>query len=1051
MLAISQVLSAQEVQVDSSSTISDTVIVSRPPDKGPRATGTILDAATGKPLAGINVTIPGFSAAISDEKGKFSIKIPNNKATLLLSSEGYQSRTAALRGDSDITIKLYEESFDSYYDPATMPTGVRSKNELTSSVASVTPMSWSTGLESPENILQGQALGLSVIRKSGTPNIGSALFLRGMSSLYATNKPLIVVDGMIYDNSDFGGSLISGNYSNPLALIDIKDIDNVTVIKDGSSLYGTKGANGVIIITTARAKQQATKIDFGVFYGMNFAPKRLPVMNAEQHRSYLSDILQTKGLTNQQVGALPYMTDDPQNSNYYRYHSNTDWQNEVLQNGQSQNVYLKVTGGDNIAKYALSMGVLKNDGIITNTNASRYNTRFNADLNLSKRLTASANLSFSYGERQVQNQGMAPKLNPIYAALAKSPFMQIHEVDGKGIVSPNLAGTDTLGFSNPSVIVQKVVGLNKVYRFFGSLTFNYQLTDDIAISSLFGLTNDKVRENFFVPRKGIVSDTLATTTAESRSGSQVKRLFGVYSDSRITYHKTLDRVHDLRAVLGFRYQQQNQEQDYGLGFNSATDELINVNYGLPNLRQVGGDIGKNNWMSTYLSVGYNFDNNFFLNADLAVDGSSRFGKDIKNSPTINSNQYAVLPSIGAAWLISSQQFMRNLPFISFLKLRASYSHTGNDDIGNFTARQYYISQNLLGMQGLVRGNIANPHLQWELNKKSAIGLDMGFMSDRIRLSVDVYRNTTRDMITLEEAPAATGFNYITSNSGGMRTVGIETNLQVRVINHATLKLDVGAGISAYKNRITRLPGNSIITPFAGGAILTEPGKAANLYYGYKTNGVYSTDAEAAADGKSTRRPDGTLAAFKAGDVRFIDVNNDNVIDEKDRQVIGNPNPGVTGSFTTGLNWKRFTLDALFTFTYGNDVYNYVRQQMESGSGYSNQFQSVANRWRGEGQVTNTPKAYWGDPMGNSRFSDRWIEDGSYLRLRTLALSYNVNVKTGFLKYVIVYATANNLFTFSKYLGYDPEFSATESAIGQGVDVGLEPQYKSTQIGVRIGL
>ncbi|MFT3827231.1 MAG: SusC/RagA family TonB-linked outer membrane protein [Chitinophagaceae bacterium] len=1050
-LALTQGLMAQDVKPDSAAAVTDTFVVIKKPETGIRATGTIIDAATNKPLAGINVSVPSFSAAITDEKGRFNIKVPSYKTTLFVNADGFQAKAVPLRGETDVTVNLYEENFDSYYDPATTPTGVRSKNEVTSSVSSINPQGWNNGLETPDNYLQGLANGLTVTRKSGTPNIGSALFMRGMSSLYATNKPLIVVDGMIYDNADFGGSIISNNYNNPMSLIDIKDIDNITVIKDGTSLYGTKGANGVILITTAKAKQLATKIDFGVFYGLNFAPSKLPVMKAEQHRSYLSDMLQTQGFTNQQVAAQPYMTNDPNNANYYRYHAETDWQDEIFQNGKSQNVFLKVTGGDNIAKYALSMGYFKNDGVIRNTDATRYNTRFNADLNLSKKLTANANLSFSYGERNVQNQGNAPKLNPISVALSKSPFMHVHEIDSKGNVSPNLAEVDTLGFSNPATIVQKILGINKVYRFFGSLTFKYQVNNNLSVSSLFGLTNDKVRENFFIPRKGIVKDTLTATTADSRSGSQVKRLFGVYSDTRIAYQKTINRVHDVRAMAGLRYLQQTQEQDYGFGYNSATDELVNVNYGVASLRQVGGDIGKNNWLSTYAAVSYSFDNSIFINADIAVDGSSRFGKQVNNAPTFNGNEYAILPSIGAAWLISSERFMHNIPIISFLKLRASYSHTGNDDIGNFTARQYYVSQNLLGMQGLVRGNIANPHLQWELNKKGNIGLDLGLLSDRIRISVDAYRNSTRDMIIMEDAPAASGFNYVTSNSGGMKTLGIEGNVQVRVINHSSLKLDVGAGITAYKNKITRLPNGPILTQFAGATIITETGKAANLFYGHKTNGVYSTDAEAAADGYSIRRADGTLAAFKGGDIRFTDLNNDHIIDDKDRQVIGNPNPDFTGSFTVGLSWKRFTLDALFTFTCGNDAYNYQRQQLESGATYSNQLESMGNRWRGQGQVTNMPKATWNDPMGNSRFSDRWIEDGSYLRLRSLSISYNLKVKPGFLKYVTVYATATNLFTVSKYLGYDPEFSATESVLGQGVDVGLEPQYRSTQAGVRIGL
>ncbi|OQP62792.1 SusC/RagA family TonB-linked outer membrane protein [Niastella vici] len=1051
-------LAAQDVKSDTTQPASsqDTIIIIKKPAVADslalKATGTILDASTRKPLPGINISVPNFSAAISDENGQFTIKVPSYSTTLQVSSPGFQSKDVPLRGKRSVSVQLFDENFDSYYDPAVTPTGVLPKNEITSAIVSTnTQGAWNRNLETPDNYMQGIASGVTVVRRSGTPNMGSSLFMRGMSSMYATNRPLIVVDGMIYENSDFGGSIINHFYSNPLSLIDIKDIDNITVIKDGSSLYGTKGANGVIMITTAKAKDEATRIDLGVFTGVNFTPKKIPVMTASQYRPYLSDILQSQGMTDEQIKAKPYMTDDPSNPNYYATHYNTDWQDAIFKNGLSQNIYLRVTGGDNIAKYALSMGYLKNQGVIKNTDLARYNTRLNADLNLSKRLTANSNLSFSYGEQNTQHLGLNNNLNPIFVALAKAPFFPIQDVDKDGVESPNLADVDTLGRSNPVTLVNNVLAKNKSYRFFGSLNFNYTINRFLTVSSLFGITHDKVRENFFIPRKGITNDTLQTAVADSRSGSQTKRLFGVFNDTRIRYKNTFKLIHDVEVLAGVRYQQQSQEQDVGYGYNSATDELVNVGYSVPSLRKVGGDIGKNRWMNTYLNVNYGYNNKFFLTAAVSADGSSRFGRSIPNALTVNGNKFSLLPSLHAAWLVTSEAFMNKVPFISMLKLRAGYGFTGNDDIGNYTARQYYVSQNLLGMEGLVRGSIANPQLQWEVNKKASLGFDLGLMHDRLRLSADVYQNRTDKMVVIEKAPTATGFDYITSNSGGMKTEGIELNISGRIINRPLLKWDVSAGIAAYKNRITKLPDDRIITQFADGYILSETGKAANLFYGYKTHGVYSIDAAAAADGFQTQTPAGPMASFKGGDMIFEDVDGNKRIDKGDMQVIGNPNPDFTGMFSSSLTWRRFSFDALFTFSVGNDVYNYMRAQLEAGSSYDNQLPVMANRWRTQGQVTNIPKAVYGDPMGNSRFSDRWIEDGSYLRLRTISISYNVPIRPAFLKYITVYASGNNLVTFTKYLGYDPEFSATEGVLGQGVDIGLEPQFRSVQTGVRIGL
>jgi len=389
--------------------------------------------------------------------------------------------------------------------------------------------------------------------------------------------------------------------------------------------------------------------------------------------------------------------------------------------------------------------------------------------------------------------------------------------------------------------------------------------------------------------------------------------------------------------------------------------------------------------------------------------------------------------------------------IDLLKLRASYSFTGNDDIGNYNNQQLYVSQNLLVMEGLVRGNISNPALQWEQNTKFNIGIDAALLKERLNISVDLYNNKTSKMLIFQPQIVAAGLDTVLTNTGGMQTTGVDLSIGGRIINNRSLKWDLGITLTKYKNKITQLPSDPLYTPFAGAMYITTTGKVANLFYGYKTNGVYSSDADAVKDGLSKQMPNGTIVPFAGGDVRFVDMNGDKIIDDKDRQVIGDPNPDFAGSIVNKLTWKRFTLDLLFTFSKGNDIYNYTRRQLESESGPANQLQSMLNRWRANGQVTSVPKAVWGDPMGNSSFSDRWIEDGSYLRLRHAAISFDVPMKPGFIKYAVVYVSGNNLATFTKYKGYDPEFSATGSIFGQGVDLPVEPLYKSAEIGLRIGL
>lgn len=1014
-------------------------------------TGTITDAATGKPLAGIRLSVTNFSAAITDDNGAFKLTVPSYLSEISITGDGYSSRQISLKGRTQIAVALLDDDAFSFMQPVSMPFQKSAHRNVAASIGNYSVNgAWKRPDETIDGLLQGQVAGLNSIRRSGAPGTGANLFLRGYNSLFGTNKPLIVVDGMIYDVNDYGESIIANNYTNPLALLNTQDIDNVTVLKDAASIYGTKGANGAILITTSKARQQATRIDFGIHTGFNQIPGTLPVMNATDYRTYLAEILQSKGMTAAEIAAQPYMNDAVTSPEYYRYHNNTDWQKKALNQGMNNNYFLKVTGGDNIATYALSLGYMKNEGVIKNTDLKRYNTRFNADFNFSKRFTGAANLSFTYNEQNLKDQGMAYKTAPLFTALIKAPFLTENEVNDKGVRSPNLEDTDILGLSNPTALIESMQAFNKFYRFNGSFMFKYDISKNLSAHTLFGIVYDKVRENIFVPRKGVANDSLSNEVADSRLGTQVKRLFSVFTDTRLQYVKTWNGKHNIATRLGLRYQHNRAEQDFAIGFNSATDELLSVQNGVNALRQIGGGIGEWNWMNTYANFEYGYKEKLFFSLNAAMDGSSRFGKQAADGIAINGSNYALLPSASVAWLVSSEKFMAN-SFINLLKLRASVSKTGNDDIGNYTSRQAYASQNFLGMQGLVRNGIPNPAIQWENNQKINAGLDIATWNERLSISLDFYKNKTTDMLVYEELASVTGFKSILTNTGAMQNTGMELSVNLRVLNTQHFKWDVAANIGTYKNRITKVPGGSFTTDFAGATILTQEGAAANQFYGYVAKGVFSTSAEAANAGLQKRNADGSLSNFMAGDMHFEDMNGDKIINESDRQVIGNPNPDLYGGFSSRVVYKNVELNALFTFSKGNDVFNHLRYRLEAGSGIENQLNSVRNRWRAEGQVTNTPKIAYADPMGNSRFSSRWIEDGSYLRMRSVSVVYHIPLKSdGFIKNASVYMAGNNLLTFTKYLGYDPEFSASPSVFAQGIDAGLDPLYKTITIGAKIG-
>lgn len=1018
--------------------------------KGLPVSGEILDASTGAPLSGINVAVAGFSAAITNDRGQFHIAVPARNMAIAVSAEGYQAKQVALKGRKHVKIMLYQEPFQSAYDEAHLPFGEQS---VASGPYALTTLDmhdkWGRTIdESADDYLQGRIAGLHVTRRSGTPGIGSDLSLRGFNSLFATNQPLIIVDGMPYDNNPYGNSLISGHQYNPLSDIDLKDIDNITVIKDGTSTYGTRGAGGVILITTARAKELATRIDFATYGGFNQVPSLMPVMNAADYRVYLSEVLQSGGFSNDSIQMRPYMMDNS-NPDYYTYHHNTNWQKQAFHTSYNQNYYLKVTGGDNIATYALSLGYLKDAGILENTDLTRSQTRFNADLNLSPKLKASVNLSFTSNQQNLMNQGLASQTNPIYLSQIKAPFLAVHDYDENGIVSPNLADYDVFNVSNPVALLENMQAEDRNYRFFGSAKFEYLFSESLHLETLIGVTFDKVKEDIFIPDAGVVSDTLSKAVTTNQSGSNISRLYNLYNDTHLSYDHIFNYIHHLQASVGFRYSNSRSEDEQGTDYNSATDEFVSVGMGSAALRTVGGSIGHWNWLNNYLHVSYGLLDKYFLTADLAADGSSRFGKQAPDGVHFNGNRYAVSPSVAAAWLLSSEGFLKNAHFIDLLKLRASYGRVGNDDIGNYTAREFYVSQNLLGMEGLVRGSFGNPALEWEAVDKADIGLDISLFHERLSLSLDAYNDRTTHMLTPDSLITATGFSTLSVNNGSMRTRGMDLSVNGRLAN-GPLKWDLGFNLSFYRNKIIRIPSGRMETSYAGATYLTETGRVANLFYGYKTAGIFSSDAEAQQSGLMNVKSDGTLAPFQGGDVRFVDVNGDHLIDDQDRQVIGNPNPKLYGGITTALSWKNWSLDALFSFSEGNDIYNYDRAQLESMDGPENQSSAIVNRWKADGQTASLPRAAWGDPSGNARFSDRWIENGSYLRLRTLSLSYSVPLKTGALKYIHLYATGDNLITWTKYLGYDPEFSAANSLFAQGIDLGLEPEFRHLQLGIRLG-
>lgn len=1025
--------------------------------------GIVRASATGQPIAGASVSIPGIASSITEDDGTFSLQKTQEGAILHIELLGYATQKVSVQGKTEFEIYLHDETFKSAYFTFDTPFG---RQEIITSTASISSVSnensYQRGANNVEDVLQDGALGLNTLIRSGAPGAGGNIFMRGFNSINATSQPLVIIDGVPFENFMIGTTLIAGNVINPLSGLDVKDIESITVLKDATSIYGSRGANGVILINTAKAKGQATVIDFYAYADYSLEPNtKYKMLNGWQSKALLNDIYASSGLyTPNEIQKLPIFDQEKPvehkwgiegNKDYYRYNQNTNWQDEIFRSSFSQNYGISVKGGDDVALYALSVGYKGHDGIIKNSDFSQYNTQFNTQITMNSNIKLNTNVNFSYAERSLMHESESPNYNPMYVSLIKSPFMTTHLYDEKGMLSPNMENADIYDVSNPIGLIDDMTYMkNKNYRFFGNLEGIFKLNNHFNLNAILGITFDKTRENIFLPSQGLHHDMLPSAEVRNQMQASVSRYMQYYGDLRLSYKNIFNDIHSLTGRAGVRYQANDMESDWAKAYNSSNDNLQTVGEGDISLTQKGGQIDTWKWMSYYLNAEYGLKNKYFAALNMALDGSSRFGKEASGLKMFD-NVFGFFPSITSAWMISSEDFMTDIKAIDLLKLRVGYSISGNDDIGNYTSRSVYSSQNFLGYYGFVRANIANTKLKWETSMKLNAGLDVALLNERLSFSFDVYKNKTKDLLMWNSSDGATGLALYAENDGTLENTGIELGINGRIINKKDFKWDMGLNLAHYKNKVTKLSSDSKITAIANGYVQTKVGAPIGQFYGYKTDGVYSTSKTALDDGLSTRNSNGTLSPFMAGDVRFIDLKDDGVIDENDMTVIGDPNPDLYGSITNTFQYKRLKLNTVFTYSIGNDVYNAVRHNLESMNDFRNQTQAVLNRWSYEGQITRMPRANYGDPMGNARFSDRWIEDGSFLRMKSITLSYDFPIKEGFFKGIQAYVTGNNLLTFTKYLGYDPEFSASSNPLYYGIDTGLTPHPRSILFGVKIGL
>lgn len=1011
--------------------------------------GQVLSQATGSPVFGATVRA-GESSVFTNEEGRFELIIQTANDVLVVTGDDFIAREYPLRGRQDVVIELYPRIFGENYKTVELPGGKTKSSKMISSAKTV-DIGLNQAVSADE--LYHSSLGgdIRTISRSGLPGIGSLLFIRGLNSLNAKAHPLLVVDGVIWNDISDVQSIFEGFQSNILMNIDVNDIQSITVLKDGTSLYGSKAANGVVSIKTKRGESAVTKIDLRIMAGMVAEPGNIPMMNADQYRVYASELLQTvsPGML-KTPKFLDFLIENPSDPIYNTYHNETDWSQEVYKRGITQGYNISVNGGDQRALYHFSLGYTSNKGIVKTTEMERISSRFNADINVLDNLSVGMNVGFSNIMRSLLDDGVNFYTSPTYMGYAKSPFLSPYSFTSLGYKAKDYDDADLFGIGNPSSFIAGSQNKYKEYRFNVGFMPVYNINKHWTLSTLFDYSLNKYLEDYFSPMHGSYPRELeGFGMSENTVKNQLIRNTAIFDDTRLSYH-LLKKNFEFKTLLGWRYMTNYLEADYIESHNSGTDN--NTTVGNYDFLQTHGLNNRTKSVSTYANVDLAFLNRYFINAVLSLDGSSRFGKEAKGGVELFGHSFALFPAFNAAWLISSESFMKNIRFIDYLKLRAGYDFTGNDGIQDYATKAYFVTRRYIGQaNGVILSNLANEELQWETTQSMHAGLDMTLFNERLLLNVDVFDSNTDNLLTLRSLNQIAGVDYYWSNEGKLSNKGFEISAETKLVNTKNFQWSLGASIGHYRNLVEELPEKGYTTPAYGGEIRTEVGQPAGVFWGYKTQGVYASEADALANPMAIVNDNGSLTYFKAGDVIFEDFKKDGILDENDKQVIGDPNPDFYGNFSTKLSFKKWTLNTLFTYSYGNDVYNYLRSQLESGKDFSNQTKAMLLRWTAEGQNATLPRSVYDDPMGNARFSDRWIEDGSFLRLKSVSLSYTIPIENVFIKGLEFSLSANNLFLFTNYLGLDPESSVSDKVLFQGIDNGLIPQTRSYFLGVKVNL
>jgi len=990
--------------------------------------GTITDAADGKTIPSVSILVKGTTqGTTSDINGYYTLKVNEKDKILVFSYMGMKTIEMPIGTSSVINVTM-ESSDVSLNEFVVVGYGAVKKSDLTGSVASIkTDDLKRIPVNSFDQGIQGKVSGVQVTQLSAQPGGALSLRIRGGNSIMAGNEPLYVIDGVLIE-SQIDMSWIGSPSQNGLSSLNPNDIESIEILKDASatSIYGARGANGVVLITTKKGKTGKDHVSFETYYGMQRKAGSIEVMNARQ----FAELYDEAGF-NADPSYIPlYPNPDSLGSG-------TDWQSEIYRDAPIHNYQLSFSGSNDKTTYALTAGYYKQEGIIVGSDFNRYSFRLNLDRKISTRLNAGTNLSFTQTKSNTVPTDTPGGFFPgvVNTALIFNPALPVKDADGiYTLTDPNADAW----LDNPVAVTRDIEAVDKVNRILGNTYLEYQLLKGLKLRTSFGMDYFHSVQDMYTPRY-VFSGSFNDGQARFASSD----FHNYLTETTLNYTGSFRKRHSITAVAGYTFQKNNSRTFIDIATKFPNDIL--GYYGIQNatnMPTIYSSFSESAVLSYLGRVNYNYNDRYLFTLTGRIDGSSRFGAN---------NRFATFPSAAFAWRASEEQFLKQSKTISNLKLRVSYGISGNDRIANYAfirtiASSIYYFNNSVPGSGFAPDNPGNDNLKWETTRQADFGLDMGFFRDRVNLTADYYQKNTYDLLYYANLPWGTGYNSYLKNIGELRNRGVEFALNT-VNTAGAFKWNTTANISFNRNKILNLNGSDLFInndtyklKIGNWAVIRE-GEEMGSFYGLTSDGIWQLGEEEEA----------SRYGCEPGDFKYVDVNQDEKINAEDCSIIGHALPDFTWGLSNSFSYGAFSLDIFIQGSQGNQILNSNRFELESGNGLSNASVALLNRWTPENPSNEYPRA--NRNADYLHMSDRYLEDGSYIRVKTITLAYELPqaiMDRLNMDKVRLYVTGQNLFTFTDYSGFDPEVgSFGMDNTRMGYDFGSYPSVKTMIFGASL--